>query len=140
MIAVHELMSPLGATVLHGQSLAEAHEKFLTGQPVVVLGLADRPIGLIGSDDLTMHAESDPEGWTNRRCAYAMTPIEGFVSVDDAVDGVLRRYRQGETVPMPVLRQDTAVGILYPAAVFQWHAQQPPLTSNHRTLTHGAPL
>ena len=126
MTEVHELMSPVDASVSHTQSLHDAAQGMVPGGAMVVLDLSHRPIGLITEDDLTVIAGQDPRGWEKRRCAHLMRPVEGSLSMEHPVEAVLRRYRQGETFPMLVFNADSVVGILYPSAVFQWrHRQQP---------------
>lgn len=131
MTEVHELMSPVEACLLSTQSLSEAAGRIVPGGAVVVLGLSHRPVGLITESDLRLTSEQDPQGWMKRRCAYGMRPVEDGVRTDDPIEGVLWRYRQGETLPMPVLNGDAAVGVLYPSAVFQWCAERQPSGRGH---------
>lgn len=121
-MVVEELMRPVKASIFHTQSVHDAAHAVTPGGALVVRDLSHRPIGLITEDDIMVTATQDPESWTKRRCAHLMRPIEGGIHRSHSVDAVMERYRQGETYPMLVFDGDSAVGVLYPSAVFQWSA------------------
>lgn len=130
MTAAQDLMEPIAAMIYHTQSLKDAAQRLTPGGVLVVLDLEYCPIGLLTDEDLSTSIKQDPQGWADRRCASLVHRIEACVGMDHPIEGVLKRYRQGETAPMLVINGVTVVGVLYPSAVFEWRTEHQPAALN----------
>ena len=142
--AVRELMSPIGPTVLASHPLGQAaHEISVWGEPVVVMDVSDKPVGVITEDDLDSVALDDAAtlvalddtaefdnatDWRKIPCSRLVEVPQQVLYVDDPIERVLAQYEQDQVHPLLVFDGQNAVGIIHPTSVYEWCAEHDPST------------
>lgn len=120
MTAIEDIMAPLGATILGTRSLADAAQVLEESDPVVVLNLSYRAIGLITLADLEAVRAQAPRGWSKRRCAGLVRTMDQPLQRSTPIRELLVSPTLDTTRPLLVLDEDQAAGILLPGSLSAW--------------------
>lgn len=118
MTEVAEIMAPLGATILGTRSLADADTVLGQSDAAVVLNLSYRAIGLITREDIDEIKRLDPQGWSKKRCAGLVRPIDRPVQRTTTIKELLADTSVNPHRPLLVLDKDEPAGILYPGTMY----------------------
>lgn len=124
MTAIEDIMAPLGATILGTRSLADAAQVLEESDPVVVLNLSYRAIGLITRADIESLRQRQPKGWSKRRCAALVRTSDQALQRSTPIRELLVSPVLDTTRPLLVLDQDQAAGILLPGSISAWRRDQ----------------
>jgi len=118
MTEIAEIMAPLGATILGTRSLADAAAVLEDTDAAVVLNLSYRAIGLITREDIAEIKRLDPKGWSRKRCAGLIRPMDKAVQRSTTLKELLADTSVDPHRPLLVLDDDEPAGILYPGIVY----------------------